>query len=57
MGIYLRREEEYAGKRVMAMEVPGKRRRGIGWITSGTSCRRDNCQGRKRKTGLDGGVS
>ena len=24
----LRREDEYVGKRVMAMEVPGKRRRG-----------------------------
>ena len=24
----LRREEEYVGKRVMGMEVPGKRRRG-----------------------------
>ena len=24
----LRRQEEYVGKRVMAMEVPGKRRRG-----------------------------
>ena len=27
-GHVLRREEEYVGKRVMAMEVPGKRRRG-----------------------------
>ena len=27
MGMYKRREEEYVGKRVMVMEVPGKRRR------------------------------
>ena len=27
-GHALRREEEYVGKRVMVMEVPGKRRRG-----------------------------
>ena len=27
-GHVLRREEEYVGKRVMAMEVPGKRSRG-----------------------------
>ena len=27
-GHILRREEEYVGKRVMVMEVPGKRRRG-----------------------------
>ena len=27
-GNVLRREEEYVGKRVMVMEVPGKRRRG-----------------------------
>ena len=27
-GHVLRREDEYVGKRVMAMEVPGKRRRG-----------------------------
>ena len=25
---------------------------GSGWITSGTTCRRENCQGRTRKTGL-----
>ena len=30
MGIHeFRREEEYVGKRVMVMEVPGKRTRGI----------------------------
>ena len=28
-----------------------------GWIASETTCRRDNCQGRTRKTGLNGGVS
>ena len=53
------------------MEVHVKSKRGIpkanpkakpkasggGWITSGTTCRGDNCQGRTRKTGLNGGVS
>ena len=28
-----------------------------GWIVSGTTCRRENYQGRTRKTGLNGGVS
>ena len=60
-GHVLRREDEYVGKRVMGMEVPGKRKeedqsRG-GWIASGTTCRRGGCQRRTRKTGLDGGVS
>ena len=46
------------GKRVMVMEVPGNRRRGRPKrITSGTTCRRENCQGRKNMTGLKGGVS
>ena len=27
------------------------------WITSMTNCRRENCQERKRNTGLNGGVS
>ena len=35
----LRREEEYVGKRMMVMEVPGTRRRGKryrgGWVESG----------------------
>ena len=60
-GHVLRREDEYVGKKVMAMEVPGKvgeeDQSGGGWIASGTTCRRDNCQGRTRKTGLNGGVS
>ena len=30
---------------------------GSGWIPSGTTCGRGNCQGRTRKTGLDVGVS
>ena len=41
-GHVLRREDEYVGKRVMAVEVPGKRRRGSqsggGWIAPGTTC-------------------
>ena len=61
-GHVLRRENEYVGKRVMAMEVPGKRRRGRpksggGWIQSGTTCRRKTYQGRTRKTVLNGAVS
>ena len=56
-GGMLSREED-VGKGVMVMEVPGKRRRGRGcWITSGTTCRRKNCRGRKRKTKFNGGVS
>ena len=60
-GHVLRREDEYVGKRVMAIEVPGKEgeddQSGGGWIASGTTCRRENYQGRTRKTGLNGGVS
>ena len=56
-----RREDEYVGKRVMGMEVPGKEgeedQSGGGWIASGTTCRRGGCQRRTRKNGLDGGVS
>ena len=60
-----RREDEYVGKRVMGMEVPGEKKErksqedqsGGGWIASGTTCRRGGCQRRTRKTGLDGGVS
>ena len=48
-GHVLRREEEYVEKRAMVMEVPGKRRRARlnrgGWITSRTTCWRENCQG------------
>ena len=55
-----RREDEYVGKRVMGMEVPGKEgeedQSGGGWIASGTTCWR-GCQRRTRKTGLDEGVS
>ena len=61
-GHVLRREDEYVGKRVMAMEVPGKKegeedQSGGGWIASGTTCPRENCPGRTLKTELDGGVS
>ena len=45
----------------MVMEVPGKEGEedpsGVGWLTSGTTCRRENCQGRKLKTEFNGGVS
>ena len=46
----------------MVMEVPGKRRRGRPkqrWLdnTKKDLSERANCQGRKRKTGLNGGVS
>ena len=61
-GHVLRREDEYVGKRVMAMEVPGKRRRGRPKRRRLDSIRNDlsggeNCPGRTRKTGLNGGVS
>ena len=61
-GHVLRREDECVGKRVMAMEVPGKKEEeedqsGGGWIASGTTCPRENCPGRTLKTELDGGVS
>ena len=57
-----RREDEYVGKRVMGMEVPGKRRRGRPkrrWLDSirNDMSERGGCQRRTRKTGLDGGVS
>ena len=55
-GHVLRREEEYD-----VMEVPRKEgeedQSGGGWITSGTTCWRYNCQGRKRKIEFNGGVS
>ena len=44
-GHVLRREDECVGKRVMVIEVPWKSRRGSrsasGWITPGTTCRRE----------------
>ena len=43
-----RREEEYVGEEDQI---------GGGWITSRMTCRRENCQGRKRKTEFNGGVS
>ena len=54
-----RREDEYVGKRVMGMEVPGKRRRGRPkrrWLDSMRNDLSGGCQRRTRKTGLDGGV-
>ena len=61
-GHVLRREDEYVGKRVMAMEVPRKRRRGRPtrrWLDSTRNdlSEREYCQGRIRKTGLNVGVS
>ena len=60
-GNVLRREDEYVGKRVMVMECRGKEgeedQSGGGWIASGTTCRSENCPGRMRKNGLNGGVS
>ena len=63
-GHVLRREEEYIGKRVMVMEVPGKRKRGRPkrrWLDNikNDLWERENnyCQGRKRKTEFIGGVS
>ena len=45
----------------MATEVPGKKgeedQSGDGWKASGTTCQRENCQARARKTGLNGGGS
>ena len=54
-GHILRRKDEYVGKRVMM--VPGKIRRGRPkrrWLDKRE---RENCQGRKLKTGLNGGGS
>ena len=60
-GHVLKREDEYVGKRVMGAEVRGNQgeedQSGGGWITSGTTCPRENCPGRTLKTELDGGVS
>ena len=58
-GHVLRRDDEYVGKRVMGMEVRGKEgeedQSRSGWIASRTTCRRENCQGRARKTGHKSG--
>ena len=56
-GRVLRREDEYVGKRVMVMEVPGKRRKGRPkrmWLDSiQERFVGENSQGRKRKTDID----
>ena len=48
-------EEEHEGTIVMVVEVQGKEgeedQSGGGWITSGTTCRKENYQERKLKTG------
>ena len=54
-GHFIKFKDEYVGKRVMAMEVPGKRRRGRPkrrWLDS-----TGNDLSETRKTELDGGVS
>ena len=60
-GHVLRREDEYVGKRVLGVEMPGKRRRGRPtrrWMdTIGNDLSEKNYQGRTRKTVLNGGVS
>ena len=59
-GHVLRREDEYVGKRMAwgCRGIEGEEdQSGGGWIASGTTCRRENCPGRTRKTGLNGGVS
>ena len=60
-GQLLRRKEEYVGKRMMVMEVPGKRRRGRlkrRWLDSiRNELSERELSGRTRKTLLDGGVS
>ena len=51
-GIVLRREDEYVGKRVMVMEVPGKRRRGRPnrrWVDNIRNDLSERTVGRKRK--------
>ena len=59
---YASRRDEYVGKRVMVMEVSGKRRRGRPkrrWLDNikNDMSEKGSCQGRKRKTELNGGVS
>ena len=61
-GHALRRDEQYMGMRVMVSDVLGKRRRGRPnrrWLDNNRNhlLGRENCQGRKRKTELNGGVS
>ena len=56
----LRREDEYVGKSVMAMEVPGKRRRGRPkrrWLDSIRNDLSERELSRTRKTGLNACVS
>ena len=61
-GIVLRREDEYVGKRVMAMEVPGEKKERktkaevVGYHQERLVGERIG-RGRTRKIGLNGGVS
>ena len=50
-GHVLRREEECIAKRVTGKGE--EHRSQCGWTTSGMTCRRENCKGRKRKTELN----
>ena len=57
-GHVLRREDEYVGKRVMGMEVPGKRKRGRPkWSQEVVGQHQERLVGEERKTELNGGVS
>ena len=56
-GHVLRREEEYVGDVDGGAGEKKEDRSGGGWITSRTTCQRENCQGRTHKTVLNGGIS
>ena len=51
------RRQESDGDGGAGKKKERKTQSGSGWIASGTTCGRENCQGRTRKTGLDVGVS
>ena len=59
--MYWEEKNNNVGKRVMVMEVPGKRTRGSrsvgGWITSRTTCRRELSEEEARKAEFNGYVS
>ena len=46
------------GERCRVLGIRRGRKKCVGgWIASGTTCRRENCQGRTHKRGLNGYVS